>query len=187
MKKPTKLVLFAVAVLVLIAAGLGIFAGSGLYDIGADAHHWALTYSILQTVRDRSIHERSKGLRPPNLKDPQSVLKGAGQYAAMCTGCHLAPGKESSEVREGMYPQPPNLSKVHVDPRDAFWVIKHGIKMSGMPAWGGSHDDATIWSMVAFLQKLPQLTPQQYRALVAKAPPDEDMDIDPDKRPMHMD
>jgi hypothetical protein len=133
----------------------------------------------LQTVRDRSIHVRSEGIKVPNLDDPQLILKGAGQYAAMCTGCHLRPGMEDSELRKGMYPQPPNLSKVHVDPQDAFWVIKHGIKMSAMPAWGldGSHDDQTIWSMVAFLEKLPGMTPQQYKAIVAKAPPDEHMDM----------
>jgi mono/diheme cytochrome c family protein len=56
-------------------------------------------------------------------------------------------------------------------------VIKHGIKMSAMPAWGASHDDATIWSMVAFLQKLPDLSPAQYKDIVAKAPPDDDMDM----------
>jgi mono/diheme cytochrome c family protein len=176
-KKHTGLALAAIAVPVVIAVGAGIFARSGLYDIGADAHHWSLTYDFLQNVRDWSIRARSEGLRPPNLNDPQLVLKGAGQYAAMCVGCHLAPGKESSEVREGMYPQPPNLSKIGVDPRDAFWAIKHGIKMSGMPAWDASHDDATIWSMVAFLEKLPSLTPQQYKDIVAKAPPDEDMDM----------
>ena len=66
-------------------------------------------------------------------------------------------------------------------PREAFWVIKHGIKMSAMPAWGGSHDDATIWSMVAFLQKLPDLSPAQYKDIVARAPPDEDMDMVDDR------
>jgi mono/diheme cytochrome c family protein len=177
LKKHIQLVRAAMAVLVAIAVGAGIFARSGLYDIGADAHHWALTYDFLQSVRNRSIRARSEGLRPPNLNDPQLVRKGAGQYAAMCVGCHLAPGKESSEVSEGMYPQPPNLADIRVDPRDAFWAIKHGIKMSGMPAWGDSHDDATIWSIVAFLQKLPILTPQQYKDIVAEAPPDEDMDM----------
>ncbi|WP_244859103.1 c-type cytochrome [Shewanella dokdonensis] len=54
-------------------------------------------------------------------------------------------------------------------------MIKHGVKMSAMPAWGFSHDDPTIWSMVAFLMKLPDLSPAQYQELVAKAPPDEDM------------
>lgn len=66
---------------------------------------------------------------------------------------------------------------MHVEPKAAFWVIKHGIKMSAMPAWGPTHDDATIWSMVAFLQKLPILDATQYKAIVAKAPPDEEMDM----------
>ena len=178
MKRHTELVLIVVAVLVVVTTGLGTLAGSGLYDVGADSQHWPLTYEILQIVRDRSIRTRSRHLRAPDLNDPQLVLKGAGQYAAMCVGCHLAPGKKGSEVREGMYPQPPNLSKVRVDPRDAFWVIKHGIKMSGMPAWGLSHDDATIWSMVAFLQKLPGFTPQQYQDILVQAPRDEDMDME---------
>jgi mono/diheme cytochrome c family protein len=65
-----------------------------------------------------------------------------------------------------------------VDPKEAFWVIKHGIKMSAMPAWGFSHDDPTIWSMVAFVQKLPAMSPAQYRDIVARAPPDDDMDGD---------
>ena len=47
--------------------------------------------------------------------------------------------------------------------------------MSAMPAWGMSHDDATIWSMVAFLQKMPDMSAEQYKEIVAKAPPDEDM------------
>ncbi|HET9819154.1 MAG TPA: c-type cytochrome [Rhodanobacteraceae bacterium] len=179
MKRHTEHVLVTVAVLVAIAVGLGIFAYSGLYNIGSDDHHWRLTYNALQTVRDRSIQARSKDIEVPDLNDPQLILKGAGQYAAMCTGCHLTPGQENSELREGMYPQPPNLSKVRVDPQDAFWVIKHGIKMSGMPAWGkvAGHDDPTIWSMVAFIEKLPDMTPEQYKEIVAKAPPDEDMDM----------
>jgi hypothetical protein len=180
MKRHTEHVLVIVAVAVVIAIGLGLFVYSGIYNIGADDHHTKPVFAVLQTLRNRSIHVRSDDIKVPNLNDPQLILKGAGQYAAMCTGCHLRPGQENSELRKGMYPQPPNLSKVHVDPRDAFWVIKHGIKMSAMPAWGldGSHDDPTIWSMVAFIEKLPGMTPAQYKTIVAKAPPDEDMDMD---------
>ncbi|MGH9810815.1 MAG: c-type cytochrome [Terriglobia bacterium] len=185
MRKHTEHVIVTVSVLVLISIVLSIFGYSGLYNIGADDHHWALTYRVIQTVRDRSIHVRSNDIKVPNLEDPQLILKGAGQYAAMCTDCHLQPGVENSEVRTGMYPQPPNLSQMHVDPQDAFWVIKHGIKMSAMPAWGGSHDDDTIWSMVAFLQKLPGMTPAKYKDIVAKSPPDEDMDMDKDSPPDH--
>jgi ketosteroid isomerase-like protein len=167
-----------VVLAVILAVGAGVFVYSGIYNIGADDHHTKPVFAVLQALRERSIHVRSEHIKVPNLDDPQLILKGAGQYAAMCTGCHLKPGVENSELREGMYPQPPNLSKEHVDPQDAFWVIKHGIKMSAMPAWGmAGHDDPTIWSMVAFIEKLPDMTPAQYKAIVAKAPPDEDMDM----------
>ncbi|MES2366134.1 MAG: cytochrome c [Pseudomonadota bacterium] len=166
----------ALILLLVFALGIGVFLWSGVYNPGADSPHWKITYDLMQASRERSIeHHAAAIIVPSNLNDSQVILKGAGQYAAMCTTCHLAPGKADSELRPGLYPQPPNLSKVSVDPREAFWVIKHGLKMSAMPAWGGSHDDATIWSMVAFMQKLPSMTPQQYKDIVAKAPPDEDM------------
>lgn len=152
------------------------FVLSGSYNMGADTPHWPLTYKILQTLRTRSVEAHAKNITPPNLEDPQLILKGAGQYAAMCISCHLAPGVKDSELAPGLYPQPPELSKVQVDPRSAFWIVKHGLKMSAMPAWGKSHDDETIWSMVAFLNKLPTMSPQQYKEIVAKAPPDEEME-----------
>lgn len=161
-----------------LAVVLGLYAYMylGMYNMGADSPHWRMTVSMLTMMRERSIEmHAAQVVVPPNLDDPAVILKGAGQYAAMCTGCHLAPGITDSEIRPGLYPQPPNLSKVRVDPREAFWVIKHGIKMSAMPAWGFSHNDATIWTMVAFLRKLPGMTPTEYRNIVAKAPPDEDM------------
>ena len=176
------------ALIVLLGAALALVLGLygymylGMYNMGADSPHWRMTVSMLTMMRDRSIAmHAARVVVPPNLDDPTVILKGAGQYAAMCTGCHLAPGIGNSEIRPGLYPRPPNLSRVPVDPRQAFWVIKHGIKMSAMPAWGLSHDDATIWSMVAFLRKLPGMTPAAYRDIVAKAPPDDDMGpMDPD-------
>jgi len=165
----------------LIAIGMVAgFIWSGLYNIGADDHHARIVSATLQELRENSIRVRSANLQVPDLEDGQRVLAGAGHYAAMCSGCHLAPGMRNSELREGLYPLPPELAKERIDPKRAFWIIKHGIKMSGMPAWGQTHDDPTIWSMVAFLHKLPDLTPAQYKAIVARAPPDEDMDMDMD-------
>ena len=176
--KRLRLITAGIAVLASVAAGATLFIYSGWYNIGADDHHTRPVFAILQTLRDRSIRARSQDIRVPSLDDPRMILEGAGQYAAMCTGCHLAPGMADSEIRPGLYPQPPNLSRVRVDPKDAFWAIKHGIKMSAMPAWGASHDDPTIWSMVAFLRKLPDMTPAQYEEIVSRAPPDEDMGMD---------
>src|SRR5665213_2853501 len=170
------LITVAVTLAALVFGGL-LFVYSGLYDIGADAPHWPATHRLVSLLRDRSITARSADLQAPSLRDPTLILKGAGQYAAMCVGCHLAQGKASPEIRPGLYPQPPNLAQVRIAPNVAFWAIKHGIKMSAMPAWGASHDDATIWSIVAFLQTLPELDVARYKQIISEAPADEDMDM----------
>lgn len=155
---------------------MSIYIYAGWYDIGADRPHWRITTSVIEMLRTRSIERRAAEIKVPDLTNQQLILKGAGQYAAMCAQCHLAPGKSDSEIRPGLYPQPPELSKIRVDPRIAFWVTKHGVKMSGMPAWGRGHDDATLWSIVAFVNKLPGMTPEQYKDIVSRAPPDEEME-----------
>jgi mono/diheme cytochrome c family protein len=159
-----------------VVGGLIIYVGAGGYDIGADTPHWEMTRKVMEVVRDRSIAVRATQIELPDLQDEQLVLKGAGQYAAMCVNCHLAPEQSDSEIRPGLNPKPPNLSEQRIDPKTAFWVIKHGIKMTGMPAWGLGHDDATIWSIVAFVTRLPGLSAEHYKDLVARATPDEEME-----------
>jgi len=147
----------------------GGFIWSGLYNIGADDVHTRPVYAVLQMLRERSIEVRASQLKLPDLSDPARIKQGAGNFNAMCTGCHLAPGMPETELSKGLYPTPPNLSTTAVDPAEAFWVTKHGIKASGMPAWGKSMDDEYIWNMVAFVQTLPSLSPEQYRLTVASS------------------
>jgi mono/diheme cytochrome c family protein len=154
------------ATLVVLAVVASAFVWSGIYNIGADDPHMRATYAVLETLRDRSIEVRADHLTVPDLSDPARATQGAGNYDAMCAGCHLAPGIRETELSKGLYPAPPNLSTEPVELAEAFWVIKHGIKASGMPAWGKSMDDSYIWNMAAFLQKLPSLDAAQYRAMV---------------------
>jgi mono/diheme cytochrome c family protein len=156
-----------------LVLGAGTVFGLGGYDVAADEPHWATTDYLLGAIRQRSIAARATSVQAPaDLDAEKRIGKGAIGYAEMCAGCHLSPGVANTELREGLRPQPPDLVKAPVrDSKRAFWVIKHGIKMTGMPAWGRSHKDDQIWSMVAFLHKLPDLSPQRYRALTAGAKP----------------
>jgi mono/diheme cytochrome c family protein len=172
-------------VLGVTAAALGLgFVYSGFYPIGADVPHNHLTYWALETLRERSVARASSAITVPALNDPEQLMSGGADYNDMCAGCHLKPGKTESDMSAGLYPKPPNLALAS-DPQrqDAreiaersaarqFWIIKHGIKASAMPAWGSTHDDARIWAMVAFLQRLPSLTPEQYQILTARDPGD---------------
>lgn len=151
-------------------AGLAIggFVWSGMYNVGADDPHLRPTYTMLRMMRERSIVRHSREVKVPDMRDPALISQGAGNYDSMCTGCHLAPGMDETELSKGLYPAPPNFSRMEpLNPAHAFWVTKHGIKASGMPAWGRSMGDEYIWGMVAFLQQIPGLDPEEYKAMVA--------------------
>jgi mono/diheme cytochrome c family protein len=165
--KPIKWLL-GLLVLVVAVVGAGVYIWSGAYNIAADDPHWPLIEGLMDTVRDRSIAAQASDVVAPALDDDSLIRTGAGNYDAMCVGCHLKPGVERSEASAGLYPAPPNLARRRTDDAArAFWVIKHGIKMSGMPAWGKSMEDEHIWGMVAFLRRLPDMSPERYREMVA--------------------
>lgn len=155
-----------IIVALVLVLGLG-FIYSGRYQIGADEPHWPITERALTILRDRSLDAASASIAVPKLDDATDIAAGARQYAEMCAGCHLSPVSRDSEARRGLHPQPPDLYRRRIAPARAFWAIKHGIKMSGMPAWGLTHDDRTIWSIVAFLQKQPEMDAATYRKLAS--------------------
>lgn len=166
----------AVAVLLILAGFAALLIYTGAYNIAADAPHLAPVYSLLNAVRQRSIAVRAAGIAVPvDLGDSKRIAAGAGLYNEMCSGCHLGPGLERSEISQGLYPRAPELARgLAATPAEEFWAIKHGIKMTGMAAWGPTHNDTLIWDMVAFLQKLPGMTAAQYQQTVKSAPQDHD-------------
>ena len=173
---------------VLVAVGIAAPGGlafiySGIYPMGADVPHNRLTYWALETLRERSVARASENIIvPTDLDSPERLLNGGADYNDMCAGCHLKPGKTQSDFTLGLYPAPPDLTQVHdahggdakAQERRRFWIIKHGIKASGMPAWGPGHDDERIWNMVAFLKRLPELWPEQYQILTARGDNNQD-------------
>lgn len=156
--------------LVIGAASLVVYMGA--YNIAADIPHTQPVFWLMQTVRDRSIAVRAKDIVVPgDLDDEKRVATGAGQYAEMCANCHLAPGMKRNEISRGLYPRAPELRRgSDRTPAEQFWIVKHGVKMTGMPAWGVTHGDEILWDVVAFLRKLPKLSAEEYQALVKSVP-----------------
>ncbi|MCK5791468.1 MAG: cytochrome c [Ketobacter sp.] len=189
MPTPTAFIKSLLIATIIGLVGAGLFIYSGLYPIGADVPHNKLTYWLLETLREESIARAARDIPiPPNLDSPERLLAGGADYNDMCAGCHLKPGKTESDFSIGLYPSPPNLAVTadahghdHGDHSESnepglqrqFWIIKHGIKASGMPAWGSTHSDERIWNMVAFLQRLPTLSEAQYQILTARGAPEE--------------
>lgn len=155
-----------IGVLATLAIGAGLFIESGIYNIGADDHHTKIVLAVIEQLRERSIEVHSRGIEVPPLESPPRIALGGQRYAALCVGCHLAPGVTKSDIRAGLYPHPPTLAQEdRRDAQSAFWTIKHGIKMSAMPAWGRTLHDEEIWDIVAFVRKMPEMSPEKYQEL----------------------
>ena len=158
--------LVIVALLVVLGAGAVIYAG--FYDVAATSPHWRMTSWLLETARIRSIKAQAAGIAvSAGLDDSAKVIIGVEHYAAHCAVCHGAPGVPRGAIARGLYPPPPDLAKTAplYSPAELFWIVKHGIKMTGMPAWS-DHSDDELWATVSFLEKLPGISEQDYAKLV---------------------
>jgi mono/diheme cytochrome c family protein len=161
------LILSLGAIVLLIIGGLA-FIYSGRFDVAASDPHWPLTRWVLETARTRSIKVHAADIRvPAGLDEPAKVLIGTEHFAAHCAVCHGAPGVSKGDIAEGLNPQSPDLAHASgvYTPSELFWILKHGIKMTGMPSWG-DHSDDELWATVGFLEKLPNMTEQDYAKLV---------------------
>ena len=153
------------------AAG-ALFVYSGVYDIGADVPHTKPVLWLISQFRDRSVAVRAAQIAPPaDLAAPSRIAAGASLYDSLCTSCHLAPGLKKTDLSRGLYPKAPQLAfGTDLTPAQEFWTIKHGVKLTAMPAWGRTHSDDEVWDLVAFIRKMPDFDNVQYQAAVKGAP-----------------
>ena len=146
------------------AAGL-IWAG--LYDVGATRQHLQPVFSVLQVAMHRSVRLHARNIEPPALEDEAMVHRGATCFHDKCEQCHGAPGVAQGDIGKSMQPLPGPLVNATqtFHPRELYWITRHGIRLSGMPAWEFRLTEEEIWDVVAFLQRLPNLTPQAYEEM----------------------
>ena len=157
---------------VVLIGGFLIYISSGSYDISQLTPHNKFTKTIIGITTHSSINKRMKEIVVPgNIADTAVIVRGFKAYNQMCVGCHSAPGLPDNKFVEGWYPKPPEIYK-HVnedDAREFFWIIKYGIKMTSMPAFKPTQDDAKLWDVTAFVtQKLGKMTPVEYGEWVKK-------------------
>lgn len=166
----------AVRVLALMAGGLAVaamiggllFAASGLYNVGASSGHWRVVAELLEFGLRRSVATHALLVdAPPPLDDPGMIRRGAGHYQGACASCHGAPGQERSVVVQQMLPPPPPLPDAMRDwtPEQLFWIVRHGIKYTGMPAWPAPEREDEVWAVAAFLLRMRGMDEAEYRRL----------------------
>lgn len=161
--------------IVIAAAVLAVLAVmyTGAFNVATEWRDPSLVRWVLVTTRESSIERRAQAVQAPALDGAARIDNGFRGYREMCAICHVPPGGKPSPLAKGLNPEPPDLSKDedHMSDAELFWVIKNGIRMTGMPAWGPSHGDEELWDIVAFIKALPNMSAADYLALDRRLPP----------------
>lgn len=153
------------------ALAAAVVVWGGLYNVAATAQHLQPVFSVVTRAMHQSVRLRARDVRvPPGLDDARVVRRGALCFQANCVQCHGAPGVAPDPIGRSMQPLPGPLHMAAHDwsAAELYWITRHGIKMSGMPAWGYHLSDDDMWAAVAFIEVLPRLTPQAYREATAQ-------------------
>ena len=156
----------AATIVALALAGL-LFAWSGVFNIAASSGHWKITDWFLHWTMRNSVRTYAAVTAPDDPKANEGLVSAAGLFKASCASCHGAPGVRPLPVMQAATPPAPDLS---VNAREwtdkqIFWILKHGVKYTGMPGWAARDRDDEVRRMVAFVRLLPEMTPATYRSL----------------------
>ncbi len=163
------------ALAIIVGVGAAIFFFGGFYSVAGTAEDPTIVRWALIQIRTASINRHAHDQPPAALNDPATTQAGAKAFAAHgCANCHGAPGVNWAKYSEGLHPDPPDLKEIvdHLLPSQLFWVVKNGINMTGMPSFAlAGVKDEEIWSIVAFLKKLPNVSDTDYKAWTAAPSP----------------
>jgi mono/diheme cytochrome c family protein len=159
--------LLATGALVAVAVIYG-----GLYNIAATEQHFQPVFNAMEITMRHSVRLRARHVEQPPLTDEAMILRGGACFRDKCAQCHGAPGVAPDDMGKSLQPLPGPLVNARRQwrPRELYWITRHGVRMSGMPAWQHRLTDAELWSVVAFMQRLPDLSAAQYTAFMRQAP-----------------
>lgn len=156
----------AVATLAALGLGTVAYVYSGGYNIAATEEHSSFVRWAFGTTFRNSVQNGGETVTAPEELTAAMAAAGAEPYKQMCQHCHAGPGADREAWAGGMRPIPPHLTEAAAEwqAEEVFWLVKHGAKMTGMPAFGPSHSDEDIWNIAAFVKQLPAMTPEDYAA-----------------------
>ena len=166
-----KKVLLTLSILFVLSVGLAFAViYTGVYDVSAARPEGSISRWALSTMMEHSVKRHADRIVVPELDDSALARIGFEHYSDMCVSCHGSPAGGQTEAGRGLNPPAPDLSQAAKNwtPAELYWIIKNGIKRTGMPAFGPTHDENELWGMVEFVRELPNMSTEQYKAFSSR-------------------
>jgi mono/diheme cytochrome c family protein len=151
---------------VLISAGLvvavGLLALRG--GISARPEPSAVEAALARHVRHLAVPAAAQGLQDPVPPGDDTLRQGRAHFADHCASCHGNDGKGDTEMGRALYPRSPDLTAPatqELSDGELFYIIENGIRLTGMPGWGGAGRPEESWKLVQFIRHLPRLREEE--------------------------
>ena len=151
-----------VSVAALVAAGFWGYRFVSTHSFSAREKPTAAEAMLARHARRLAIPPGARQLQNPLPPTPLSIAEARDHFADHCAVCHANDGSGKMPINEGLYPPAPDLREAgtqHLSDGELFYIIKNGIRFTGMPGWGG--EDEENWKLVLFIRHLPQITPKE--------------------------
>ncbi|HET7827149.1 MAG TPA: c-type cytochrome [Anaeromyxobacter sp.] len=158
------------AVLVLAALAGALLLRGG---ISARAAPSPLEARIARTLRSWAIPSHARHAKNPVPTGPQAIAAGLAHWADHCAVCHANDGSGKTEMGRGLSPRPPDMRRgetQRLTDGELFYIIENGVRLTGMPAWGGEGSAEGSWQLVHFIRHLPDLTADERERMEALNP-----------------
>ncbi len=159
--------------MLIVVSFVGIygFVHSGIFNVAATNKDGPIITWLLNTTMKKSVERRAQNIEVPDINNNEMILAGLSDYVGMCAQCHGEPDKPSGILAQGLNPAPPDLEHLAKagTAAEMFWVINNGIRMTGMAAFGKTHQADEIWPVIAFLQSAKDITSSEYSQMKKEA------------------
>jgi mono/diheme cytochrome c family protein len=151
-----RILLIALALLALLFAG-AVWCASRFNLSALETPGETETYLAMKAKR-WLVGRSARGLAPPPVQDPKRArFAGEMNFGGSCASCHGFDGRTPTDIGRSQYPPSPDLGSPAVQAwsdAELFWIIKHGIRFSGMPGFGRIYPDEEIWNLVRYVRSL---------------------------------
>ncbi len=170
---------FILGILFTIVVGICIVFATihfGWFPVGADNPPGKIERKLANMAMDDYVDAHMpKQEGNPFPANSDNLMEGAHVYEKHCSSCHGGAASKISPMRTKFSPPVPQIINHIPDDEDAhlWWVTKHGIRMTGMPSWGGILTDDQLWKVILFVKnsnKLPPDVQMAWQEIATPAP-----------------
>ena len=154
----------ALLVCVIAIVAIGYAAQMIRHGFSAKAEPSSLEKTVARAVRNLAIPSEAKQAKNPIPATPENLAEGREHFADHCAECHGNDGSGDTEMGRNLYPKPPDLRLPQTQTLtdgEIFYIIQNGVRLTGMPAWGDSHEADDNWKLALFIRHLPNLTAEE--------------------------